>query len=193
MVVKRKRFYFRAMKLDDLPLMHRWVNTPHVREWWDALPTLDAVVTKYAPRIAGHEPTRSFVVEAGSRPVGYIQSYRIADYPDYARHLGSDECAAGVDLFVGEAEFVGHGFGSAMLREFLGTVVFAEDWPTECLIGPEIENHRAIRSYQKAGFSYWKTVQIPGERAPEYVMRITRREFEVIGKISRSIRNPTRM
>jgi RimJ/RimL family protein N-acetyltransferase len=188
MVVNWKRFHFRPMKLDDLPLMHRWVNTPHVREWWDALPTFDAVVTNYAPRVLGKEPTRSFVVEAGSRPVGYIQSYRITDYPDYARYLGSDDCAAGVDLFVGEAEFVGHGAGQAILREFLRTVVFADEWPTECLIGPEIENHRAIRSYQKAGFSYWKTVQIPGERAPEYVMRITRREFEVTSKISRSIR-----
>jgi RimJ/RimL family protein N-acetyltransferase len=153
MVVNWKRFHFRAMKLDDLPLMHRWVNTPHVREWWDALPTFDAVVTKYAPRVLGKEPTRSFVVEAGSRPVGYIQSYRITDYPDYARYLGSDDCAAGVDLFVGEAEFVGHGAGSAILRKFVRTVVFADEWPRECLIGPEIENHRAIRSYQKAGFS----------------------------------------
>jgi RimJ/RimL family protein N-acetyltransferase len=79
MVVNWKRFHFRAMKLDDLPLMHRWVNTPHVREWWGSLPTFDEVVTNYAPRVLGKEPTRSFVVEAGSRPVGYIQSYRITD------------------------------------------------------------------------------------------------------------------
>ena len=72
--------------------------------------------------------------------------------------------------------------------KFLSTVVFADELPTECIIGPEIENHRAIRSYQKAGFSYWKTVQIPGERAPEYLMRIARRDFEVT--TSRSIRNP---
>jgi len=189
MVVSWKGFHFRRMKLGDLPLMHRWVNTPHVREWWDALPTLDAVVTKYAPRILGREPTHSFVVDAGSRPIGYIQSYRIADYPDYARHLGSDDRAAGVDLFVGEVEFLGQGSGSAILREFLRRVVFADEWRTECLIGPEIENHRAIRCYQKVGFSYWKTVQIPGEPAPEYVMRITRREFEVTSKISRSIQN----
>jgi aminoglycoside 6'-N-acetyltransferase len=179
------------MNLDDLPLMHRWVNTPHVSEWWDALPTLDAVAAKYTPRIRGTEPTCSFIVEMGARPVGYIQSYRIADYPDYARHLGSDDRAVGVDLLIGEFEFVGQGVGSAVLKEFLRTVVFANEWPTECVIGPETENHRAIRSYQKVGFSYWKTVQVPGERAPEYLMRITRREFEVTGTIGRSTRNPT--
>jgi RimJ/RimL family protein N-acetyltransferase len=190
MVVNSHCFNFRPMNLDDLPRMHRWINTPHVREWWDALPTLDRVVAKYTPGILGKEPTRSFIVDAGATPVGYIQSYRIADYPDYARHLGADDRAAGVDLFVGEAEFVGQGWGSAILSEFLRTVVFADEWPTECLIGPEIENHRAIRSYQKAGFSYWKTVQIPGERAPEYLMRITRRKLEDTRTIVSSFRNP---
>jgi aminoglycoside 6'-N-acetyltransferase len=188
MFVSLNRFHFRPMNLDDLSLMHRWLNTPHVREWWDALLTLDAVVAKYTPQILGKEPTRSFIVEAVSRPVGYIQSYRIADYPEYARHLGAGDRAAGVDLFVGEVEFVGQGCGSAILIEFLRTVLFADEWPTECIIGPEIGNHRAIRSYQKVGFSYWKTVQIPGERAPEYLMRIARRDFEVT--TSRSIRNP---
>jgi RimJ/RimL family protein N-acetyltransferase len=191
MVVNWNRIYFRPMNLDDLPLMHRWVNTPHVREWWDGLPTLDAVVAKYSPRIMGKEPTRSFIVEADARPVGYIQSYRIADYPDYARQLGVDDRAAGVDLFVGQAEFVGQGSGSAILREFLRTIVFAHESATECIIGPEIGNHRAIRSYQRVGFRYWKTVQITGERASEYLMRITRREFERTGTIGRPIRlNP---
>ena len=157
--------------------MHRWVNTPHVREWWDALPTLDHVAAKYTPRIFGREPTHSFIVEAYRKPIGYIQNYRIEDYPDYAGHLAADPDAAGVDLFVGESDYIGRGTGSAILREFLRAVVFADQSATECIIGPEIGNRRAIRSYEKAGFTYWKTVQIPGERAPEYLMRITRREF----------------
>ncbi len=169
---------FRPLELDDLPLMHRWVNTPHVREWWDALPTLDQVAAKYTARILGREPTHSFIVEAYRKPAGYIQNYLIVDYPDYAQHLAADDNAAGVDLFVAESEHIGRGTGSAILREFLRTVVFADSSVTECIIGPEIENRRAIRSYEKAGFTYWKTVQIPGERAPEYLMRITRREFD---------------
>jgi len=190
MVVNWNRIHFRSMNLDDLPLMHRWVNTPHVREWWEVLPTLGAVLEKYGPPILGKEPTRSFIIEADARPVGYIQSYRIADYPNYARQLGADYRAAGVDLFVGEVEFVGRGSGPAILREFLRAVVFGDQWSTECIIGPEIENHRAIRCYQKAGFRFWKTVQIPGERAPEYLMKITRREFEVSSTRSSSIQNP---
>ena len=72
MVVNWNRIHFRSMNLDDLPLMHRWVNTPHVREWWEVLPTLGAVLEKYGPPILGKEPTRSFIIEVDARPVGYI-------------------------------------------------------------------------------------------------------------------------
>lgn len=182
------RIHFRSMTVDDLPMMHRWVSTPHVREWWNGLPTLDAVVAKYTPRILGKEPTRSFIIEANEKPVGYIQTYRIADYPNYAQHLGADNCAAGVDLLIGETEYIGHGAGTAILEEFLRVVVFACGSLTECIIGPDIGNRRAIRSYEKAGFRYWRTVQIPGERVPEYLMRITRREFEIAATAKVSIR-----
>jgi len=174
---------FRQLTENDLPTMHRWVNTPYVREWWDRLPALEDVAKKYGPRIAGKEPTRAFIIEFGERPIGYIQTYRIADYPDYARHLGTGNDAAGVDLFVGEPDAVPHRFGSVALREFLRVVVFADDSVTECVIGPETGNRRSIRSYEKAGFRYWKSVEIPGERAPEYLMRMTRAEFAAGAKI----------
>jgi len=144
MIANWERIHFRPMHLGDLPLMHRWLNTAHVLEWWDHLPTPDAVAAEYTSRIQGREPTQSFIVEADARPVGCIQCYRIADYPDYAQYLGADDHAVGVDLFVGEAELVGRGLGSAVLREFLRTVVFAYQSPTECIIGPEIGNHRAL-------------------------------------------------
>ena len=135
---------------------------------------LDDVARKYAKRIAGEEPTRSFVIECDGQPIGYIQTYRIADYAEYAEHLAASGNAAGVDLFIGDAKQIGRGIGSRALAEFLRTIVFVDDSTDECIIGPEPGTLRAIRSYQKAGFRYWKTVQIPNERAPEYLMRITR-------------------
>ena len=45
-----------------------------------------------------------------------------------------------------------------------------------CIIGPAQNNHAAIRAYEKAGFKYLKTVSIPGELEPEYLMRIGRED-----------------
>src|SRR5690348_9127907 len=142
---------FRPMSLDDLPTMHRWVNAAHVREWWDPLPTLDSVAAKYSPRILGKEPTRSFIIESSRMPIGYVQTYRIADYPDYAQYLGVSDDAAGVDLFVGEPKYMGLGLGSQLLREFLERIVFSDGSVAECIIGPDVRNLRAIRCYEKVG------------------------------------------
>lgn len=41
-----------------------------------------------------------------------------------------------------------------------------------CIIDPEPTNKAAIRAYEKAGFKYEKTIQVPTEAEPSYVMRI---------------------
>jgi aminoglycoside 6'-N-acetyltransferase len=170
---------FRPLATGDLPLMHRWLSAPHVRQWWyDAARTLDEVRAKYTPRIAGAEPVRSFTIEYGGRQIGYIQAYRIRDYPDYNRFIGAPDDCAGIDLFIGEPELIGRGIGTRVVKSSLRSIVFADATIMSCAIGPETGNRRAIRAYEKAGFRHWKTVAVPGEPAPEYLMLITRREFE---------------
>jgi aminoglycoside 6'-N-acetyltransferase len=165
----------RPLTYDDLPFMVRWLNTPHVREWWQHDPrTLVEAVEKYGPRIEGREPTAAFLILLGGRPIGYIQTYQIADYPEYAEALDVEEGAAGVDLFIGEEECVHRGLGAPILRAFLRAVVFQPPGVTCCVIGPSASNTIAIRAYVKAGFQHLKTVVVPGEDEPEYLMRITR-------------------
>jgi len=170
---------FRPLTMDDLPLIHRWLGEPHVRQWWrDGGETLAQVSAKYAPRIAGAEPTRCFVIEYGGGPVGYIQTYRMRDYPDYNRHVGASDDRAGIDLFIGERNLVGRGIGTRVLTSFLRSVVFADPSIGACALGPEPGNRRAIRAYEKAGFQHWKTVNVPGEPQPEYVMIVSRGDLE---------------
>ena len=106
----------------------------------------------------------------------FIQCYYIRDYPDYP--IGPEAAnAAGIDLFIGERESAYRGLGPRLIREFLGRMVFRELAVDSCIIGPAQNNHAAIRAYEKAGFKYLKTVSIPGELEPEYLMRIGRDEF----------------
>jgi aminoglycoside 6'-N-acetyltransferase len=166
---------FRPLSRDDLPCLQRWLNTPHVLQWWDKPgPTLAEVEGKYLPRIEGRDPTDSFIIEYASRPIGYIQRYLIEDYPDYAQHIGLDERAVGIDVFIGEPDLVHHGLGPALLKLFLRDHVFDRSDIASCIIGPAISNRGAIRAYEKAGFVYVKTAEIPGEDEPEYLMRIGR-------------------
>lgn len=64
-----------------------------------------------------------------------------------------------------------------MLRAFVDEVVFAREGVAACTVDPSPRNMSAIRAYEKAGFAHLKTVQLPGEAEPSYVM-IKRRSPE---------------
>jgi RimJ/RimL family protein N-acetyltransferase len=170
---------FRRMMMDDLLRMHRWLQMPHVLEWWwgGVAPSYEAMAEKYGPRIRGEEPTDSYLIMYDDRPIGYIQAYMIRDYPEYAAVVDTDADAAGVDLFIGESAYLHQGFGCNILRAFLREIVFGAGDAMSCVIDPSEANRIAIRAYEKAGFRYFKTVPSANEPTPEYLMRITRADI----------------
>ncbi len=172
---------FRGLRASDLDLMHRWLNAPHVRRWWYAEGTSHAEIEdQYLPAIEGREATRPFVILHENKPIGYIQSYLTSDDAEYAS-LVDVENSAGVDLFIGEAEYLHRGLGRHVIRNFLSEHVFSDPETEVCVIGPEPKNTAAIRAYEKAGFHYFKTIQVLSEPEPEYLMKLARAEFEEEG------------
>ena len=168
---------FRSLDRGDLPLMHRWRNAPHVVEWWPEELTLDQIVAKYSPRIDGKEDVRCFVIVHGDTPIGYIQEYPIEENSEYAPHIAPAERGAGIDMFIGELQFLHRGLGAAIIRQFLKDIVFADAAVESCIIDPSISNRGAIRAYEKAGFHFLKTITNPREPEPQHLMRISRVEF----------------
>jgi RimJ/RimL family protein N-acetyltransferase len=171
---------FRPLAEADLPLIHAWLNNPEVARFYGldfenlTRPTLDQVVEHYMPRIRGDRPTFCYVIMSGQRPAGFIQTYRVGDYPDYARAIDHDDDAWAIDLFIGEDDCRGGGFGSRALVRFLESEVFPRPGVEVAVISPNPDNKRAIRAYGKAGFRHLKTVWVPPENAYEYVMVLRR-------------------
>lgn len=167
---------FERLRTSGLALVHRWLNEPHVARWWyDEGSSHDEVEKNFMPSIVGEDPTVPYLILHGDTPIGYIQSYRISDHPDYETQVRIER-AAGVDLFIGEEGYLYRGLGSHIIRRFLEELVFANEDVGSCVIGPEPENAAAIRAYEKAGFHYLRTIHVPGEPGPEYLMLITREE-----------------
>ena len=159
---------FRKLTEADLPLMHKWLNTPHVRQWYKILgndePTLQTVTDKYVPRIYGRDPVQCYLVLYNTRPIAYIQSAVVVDSIN----------VRGIDTFIGEVDFLLKGFGVVNIRKFLQEIVFQEPGISICIIDPDPANKIAIRAYEKAGFSYSHTVRnvIDGKLA--YIMTLER-------------------
>lgn len=163
---------FRALRADDLPLVHEWLQREHVRRWWgDAYEQLDAVVDHYLPAIDGRDPTDLYAILVDGEPQGLIETYLVADYPEYECHVQVGPRVAGVDLFIADAALTGHGLGPRILDEFVRSVVFVRDDVDAVIAAPRCENAASIRAFEKAGFTRVRITTDPEEPGPHQLLR----------------------
>lgn len=140
------RYHFRPITAHDLPLLRTWLGAPHVRQWWGD-PDRELAIIRDQIGLAG---LAMYLICLDTRPIGYLQSYDCAGEPS-GEWADQDPGAIGIDLFLGEAELVGHGHGRAVVRAFSDLLLTDAAVPY-VLIDPAIDNHRAIRAYAAAGF-----------------------------------------
>lgn len=151
-------FRFERLRREDLPLLHEWLNRPHVADQWDGPRTLDEVIADYEPDLAA-TAVSYYIAHHDGKPVGYIQSYHVMSHPDFWP-AERDPGAHGVDLFLAHADQLGRGLGTAMLAAFTAKL-FSDPTVTRIQIDPSPDNARAIRSYEKAGFVGQGVVDTP--------------------------------
>ncbi|HLK22221.1 MAG TPA: GNAT family N-acetyltransferase [Bryobacteraceae bacterium] len=170
----RASISFRPLERFDFPLLQEWLAAPHVAVWWSERIDPVSIEAKYGRCVDGTEPTHVFVVEQERRPIGWIQWYLWADYPEHARQLEAEPASAGIDLAIGKLEMTGLGLGPAAIREFLGQLVFANSAIRAVITDPQKSNVRSLRAFEKAGFKFAKTVQLFGEGCERQIVRLDR-------------------
>ena len=128
------------------PLLATWLRRPHVSRWWGDPETVLRDV-RNRPEQGGH----ALIVADGS-PVGYLRWQRAsrADL-DEAGLTEIPDGAVDIDILIGEPAQVGRGIGPAALRLLLGRLAAEADVPLAGMV-TSVENHAAIRAYEKAGF-----------------------------------------
>jgi aminoglycoside 6'-N-acetyltransferase len=147
------RVTVRAMTRGDLADVTRWRQTEHLHRWWasDGEPTPERVAAQYGPSIDGMTPTRMWVAEVNGRSVGFLQDYRVGDYPEYAV-LGPDPDAIGVDYALAE-EWSGRGLGVRVLWAWMIRAQRRFPDATTFFAAPDHRNAASLRMLAKAGFT----------------------------------------
>jgi RimJ/RimL family protein N-acetyltransferase len=143
---------FRPMTREDYPLLLEWHRRPHVLRWWTTRGTIEEIEEHYGPTIDGAEPTDHYVALLDGEPLGMVQTYLVADYPEHAATIGEGEGAAGLDLFIGEESMTGRGLGTELIQSFTEEIVFARPETTTVTADPDVRNTASIRAFEKAGF-----------------------------------------
>lgn len=153
MPIDPQRIGFRPVTAADLPLLARWLETPHWRQWWGEPETELGYIRDM---VEGRDTTEPWLFTLDGREAGYIQVWYVDDSrtPDilaetpWVAELPAE--AVGVDLSIGEAADLSRGIGSAVLTAFVA--LLRAKGHQRIVIDPDAENGRACRAYEKAGF-----------------------------------------
>jgi aminoglycoside 6'-N-acetyltransferase len=159
---------FQPLQETHFPLLLKWLETPHVKAWWDqdVQWTSELIKEKYGSYILEYKieyglkkPLQAYIIFVGDKPVGYIQTYNAHDFPreDKTSLTELPESLAALDIFIGEEEFLGKGLGSLIMKQFLNEYV--DPHYKACFVDPDTANIKAIRTYEKAGFKKIKMVK----------------------------------
>jgi aminoglycoside 6'-N-acetyltransferase len=146
-------YAFRPMSAADLPMIQRWLGTPHVAEWWhDPSEQFELVSGDL-----DHPDMTQYIVITEGREFAYLQCYNLSTW-----NTGfgpQPEGTRGLDQFIGEADMLGRGHGSAFVKAFADQLLVSG--APRLVTDPDPANARAIRAYEKAGFCRDRIVDTP--------------------------------
>ena len=168
----------RLMTEQDLPILHEWLNRPHIVEWWggeEERPTLEEVVAHYRPRVLAEESVTPYIAMLGEEPIGYAQSYVALGSRDGWWDEETDPGVRGIDQSLAHPTQLSRGLGTKLVRALVERL-FSDPTVTKIQTDPAPNNLRAIRCYEKAGFVQQKLITTPD--GPAVYMVQTRQAFE---------------
>jgi len=144
------------MRAADIPRVLGWLREPHVAERWP----WDGSMPGELERGLQAPWMRYLLLTLDGEPFGFLQVYDIwrehacaGEYEDAAAAGPYDdqpEGTVGIDQFIGRADLLSRGHGSAAIRKVVDHLL-AEGAP-RVVTDPDPANPRAIRAYEKAGF-----------------------------------------
>jgi aminoglycoside 6'-N-acetyltransferase len=167
--IKKPTITLRTATLADVALLRRWDEQPHVvesdpnDEWgWETE--------------LGRTPDwrEQLIAEVDGRPIGFVQI--IDPAREDSRYWGDAPAdLRAVDIWIGEAEDLGKGYGTQIMRQVL-TRCFADPSVTAVLLDPLANNVRSHHFYERLGFRFVERRQFGQDDC--FVYQLTRTDWE---------------
>jgi glyoxylase-like metal-dependent hydrolase (beta-lactamase superfamily II)/RimJ/RimL family protein N-acetyltransferase len=160
----------RPATLDDLDLLRRWDEQPHVI----ACDPSEDDDWAWEVELARHPDWREQLIgEIDGRPIGCVQ---IIDPAREESHYWGDVPAdlRAIDIWIGAETDLSRGYGTAMMRLALARC-FADPAVSAVLIDPLAANVRAHRFYERLGFKFVERRRFNDDDC--FVYRLDRADF----------------
>ncbi len=147
---KNQDIHFQPMVRADVPLYYQWLEKEYIGSLWlqEGYEPKEAILKK----IEGNGHDWPYLIMLGDVPIGYIQAWSWNNLPEKPSIFPDEpEQTYGMDLFIGEEEYLNKRYGTRIVKEF-SQMLFEEKGARKLIIDPFVNNKQAIRCYEKAGF-----------------------------------------
>lgn len=138
-----KQYYLRQVQYpQDIPLLHKWMNEPHVIPQWQ-LDKSELELTVYYDKMLADDHHRLMIVGVDGQDVGYTEIYE-GKRDRIGRYYPGDDLDLGWHLLFGEKSVFGKGFLRPVMR-LLSFYIF-ENAPSKKIVG---EPDHTVKPYAK--------------------------------------------
>lgn len=148
---------FRPLTREDFGLLAGWLAEPLVARWWHQDPSPAGIEAEYGPSVDATQPGEVCIASTPAGPLGLIQRYAIADYPEYLEELEPllpiAPGSLSIDYLVGSAASRGRGLGTAMVRAFVADAWDRYPDAGAVVVPVHAENRASWRTLERAGFA----------------------------------------
>ena len=159
-----QEFSLRRLDPDrDVDLVHSWMNDPEVARFWK-MPWPRERIASYLRQQDRSAHSTPYLGELDGVPMSYWELYR-ADLDPLAEHYSAGEHDAGLHLLLGPAECRGRGLAVNLLSAVSSWQLEVDPRAARVVAEPDVQNTRAIRAFERAGFRRTVDLDLPNKRA----------------------------
>lgn len=149
-------FEFVPVARTDYPLLARWLRQPHVQRWWCDDPSDEALEAEYGGVIDATESAEVFIAHREGRPVGLVQRFALAAYPQYrdeiARWTAVPARAWSLDYFIGEPQVLGRRWGAELVGQLTAGIWTRAPDADAVLVPVHADNRASWRVLERNGY-----------------------------------------
>lgn len=142
----------RSFEDNDLPLMQKWLATPHVATWYEQP---DQWLHEIENRHSEFAFLTHLIAEVDAVSIGFCQYYDCY----YTRHLedwGQELPVPGevfsIDYLIGEPEYLRQGYAKKMIQQMLGMI--QKVGAKQVIVDPDENNTASNRLLESCGFAH---------------------------------------
>ncbi len=152
LMIKGEKLHVRTLIEEDKFLLTKWLSNPEVLQYYEGRDNPFDVEKVEENFFKEEDDATRCLIEFDGEPIGYIQFYEVDEEERLLYGYDSTESIYGMDQFIGESDYWNKGVGTQLVHSMVAYLI-EEKGVDRIVMDPQTWNERAIRCYEKCGFT----------------------------------------